>query len=372
MKASFAVATVAVAAAAFVAPWLARSAQHQASLDAPAAVTQAESNPSNELPLAEARPSPYIAPLVAPSVGVTAFARTSGSSAKRTKSIGNRSTSKPSELWSTIQSKADPAGTVAGDAVPAVPTATAVRIERIKPAREKYPTLRFLKDNRDFIRSRFDLLRERELAESGRAGEIDPRFLAYRRMIADATASHDSLARAQETSRRWELFANITDLGRLEDQLDLMDRQLADQKVRLSQLQRDFTGRQLTSLAVVLSGFPATGDPSQVTLVFEPGDTLSVPLSAEIRESLRHGGVLELCHRLVEPREQMLSIALAGERWDDSDAGFLTLDPARDQLTFLRLDLAAARPSEGASSMVASRWINDTGLEASRGPETQP
>jgi hypothetical protein len=252
------------------------------------------------------------------------------------------------------------------------PVVAAVRIERVKPARERYPTLQFLKANRDFIRSRFDLLRERAVPELGLAGTIDPRFLAYRRMIADATASDDSLTRAEDASRRWELFANITDLGRLEDQLDLMDRQLAEQKARLGALQLDFTGRQLTSLAVVLSGFPAAGDVNGVTLVFEPGDTLNVPLSADVCQSLRHGGLLELCHRLVEPREQTVAITLHGGRWDASAPGFVELDPARDQLSFLRLDLGAAQPSSGASSMAASRWIHDTGLEASRGPETQP
>jgi hypothetical protein len=252
------------------------------------------------------------------------------------------------------------------------PAATVVRIERVKPARERYPTLQFLKANRDFIRSRFDLLRERAVPEPGLAGTIDPRFLAYRRMIAEATASDDSLTRAQDASRRWELFANITDLSRLEEQLDLMDRQLAEQKARLGALQLDFTGRQLTSLAVVMSGFPAAGDVNGVTLVFEPADTLNVPLSADVCQSLRHGGVLELCHRLVEPREQTVTITLHGGRWDASAPGFVELDPARDQLSFLRLDLGRAQPSAGASSMAASRWIHDTGLEASRGPETQP
>ena len=275
-----------------------------------------------------------------------------------------------------VASATGSAATAAPAAAPVVnaadPVVTAVRIERVKPQRERYPTMQFLKANRDFIRSRIDLLRERNLPESGGAGAIDPRFLAYRRMIADATSSTDSLSRASDMSKRWELFSDITDLGRLEDQLDLMDRQLADQKARLAELQRDFTGRQQTSLAVVLSGSPPAGDVQHVTLVFEPGDTLDVPLTGEIRESLRHGGVLQLCHRLIEPREQVLAIALAGGPWDGSGAGYVTLDPARDQISFLRLDLSSAKPSEGASSMAASRWISDTGLEASRGPETQP
>ncbi|MGH7741187.1 MAG: hypothetical protein ACRENS_04120 [Candidatus Eiseniibacteriota bacterium] len=280
------------------------------------------------------------------------------------------------------KSRSTAPGTAAAHTTPAVsassasdsaePVVTAVRVERIKPERERYPTMRFLKANRDFIRSRFDLLRERPVPESGLAANIDPRFLNYRQMMADASVSNDSLARAEDASRRWELFSNITDLGRLEDQLDLMDRQLADQKVRLGELQRDFTGRQLTSLAVVLSGFPSSGEPGAVTLVFEPGDTLSVELTPEVRQSLQHGGVLELCHRLVEPREQTLAVALQGGAWDASDPGFVTLDPERDQLSFLRLDLSAARPAEGASSMAASRWLNDTGLAASRSPETQP
>ena len=292
----------------------------------------------------------------------------------RAEAAHHAKTAKPSTAAQTQGSIQSGKQTTSALVAPAAaqPVVTAVRIERVKPARERYPTLRFLRANRDFIRSRFDLLRERAVPEEGLAGTIDPRFLAYRQMIADANASDDSLTRAQDLSRRWALFTNITDLGRLEEQLDLMDRQLADQKARLGQLQRDFTGRQLTSLAVVLSGFPAAGDPNGVTLVFESGDTLNVPLSAEVCRSLRHGGVLELCHRLVEPREQTITVSLQGGHWDASDPGYVMVDPERDQLSFLRLDLATAKPSEGASSMAASRWINDTGLEASRGPENQP
>jgi hypothetical protein len=128
----------------------------------------------------------------------------------------------------------------------------------------------------------------------------------------------------------------------------------------------------MTSLAVVLSGVPAGDMPGAITLMFDSGDTLTVPLAPETSESLRHGGVLELCHRLIEPREQTLAIALEGGRWDGSAPGYVALDPPRDQLSFLKLDLAPARSAAGASSMTASRWLNDTGLEASRGPETQP
>jgi len=252
------------------------------------------------------------------------------------------------------------------------PAITPVKVERVKPVREKYPTLQFFKANLEFIRSRYDRMREHASPQPGNAGPIDPRFLAYRRMIGDAETSRDSLVRAEDQTRRWELFANITDLGRIEDQLDLMDRQLADQKARLAELQRDFLGRQMTSLAVVMSGMPATELPASVTLMFESGDTISVTLSPEIGESLKHGGVLEICHRLIEPRVQTLTIVLRGGGWENSDPGYVVLDPSRDQLSFLRLDLAAARPAEGASSMTASRWINDTGLEASQGPETQP
>jgi hypothetical protein len=237
-----------------------------------------------------------------------------------------------------------------------------VEVERIRPRKEKTPTLTFLKENIDFIRSRYDLLRQKPGEAVGEAGDIDPRFLAYQEMLRDLMAARDSVSVAGDSLERQALLASITELGKLEQQLDLMDGLLAAQRARLGVLQDDFTGRQLTALVVVLSGFPIDASVNRVTITLEDGDTLSVPLSPEHRASLEQGGVVEVFHGFVEPREQVVEVAIAGDRWPAGNAGYVSLDPARDRITFLRLDLSRVRPEGGAASIEATTWLHETGL----------
>ena len=243
----------------------------------------------------------------------------------------------------------------------------AVKVERVRPEREKEPTLRFLKENRDFIRARYDLLRQQPDGLLGDAGGIDPRFLAYQEMLRDLLAARDSVTVAEDSLKRQALLASITDLGRLETQLDLMDRLLTEQRARLGVLQDDFTGRQQTALVVVLSGYPADASVSRVTITLEDGDTLSVPLTAEHRASLQRGGIVQVFHGFVEPREQVVEIAISGDRWPGGDRGFVTLDPARDRLTLLRLDLSPVQAVRGAPSIQANTWVHDTRLHPGDG-----
>jgi hypothetical protein len=101
---------------------------------------------------------------------------------------------------------------VAGTAVPPEPGAppVAVRVERVRPHRETLTTLRFLRTNRDFFRSRLDMLRERPLAQGDAAAPIDPRFLAYRDMMNDALAATDSLGAAASDREHHALLASWT------------------------------------------------------------------------------------------------------------------------------------------------------------------
>jgi hypothetical protein len=242
-----------------------------------------------------------------------------------------------------------------------------VTVERVRPTKEKYPTLRFLRENRDFIRARYDLLRQKPGGDEGRAGEIDPRFLAYQEMLRDLFAARDSVSAADDSLARQQLLASITELGKLEDQLDLMDRLLADQRTRLGILQEDFTGRQQTALVVVLSGYPASAAVERVAITLEDGDTLTVPLTDEHREALRKGGVVEIFHGFVEPREQVVEVAITGDRWPAGDTGFVSLDPPRDRLTLLRLDLSSVKPDRGATSIQANTWLHDARLHPGDG-----
>ena len=235
---------------------------------------------------------------------------------------------------------------------------TAVELERVRPRREHHPTLRFLKENRDFIRARFDLLREKLVSGEGHPEAIDPRYLAYSTMLGAIEAGGDSVASAARARAGLDLLTSITQLGQLEAELDLMDRHLAQQRERLGVLQADFTGTQRTGLMIVLSGHPAQATIDEIVVTPEDGAPLVMALGAEQREVLRSGGVVQVFHEFVEPREQALALRITGEQWPAGDSAFVRLDPPRDRLTMLRLHLAPL-DARGAASIEATTWLHD-------------
>jgi hypothetical protein len=246
-------------------------------------------------------------------------------------------------------------------------TVTEVKVERVRPQREKHPTFRFLKENRDWLRARLDLLRAKSVERKGGGEEIDPRFLAYQKLLAEARTSLDSVSTAEDLRRRRDLLASINDLGTLESELDMMDRQLAAQRQRLGILQDDFTGRQRTALVVVLSGYPRDIAVSQIAITLDDSSTQTIPITAEQRQALRFGGIVQVFHEFVEPREQIVQVAMIGDVWPSGEKGYVTLEPARDRITFLRLDLSGVRVDRGAAGIQASTWLHDTSLRAGGG-----
>jgi len=259
----------------------------------------------------------------------------------------------------------------AGGALAQTPNVTEVEISRIKPAREKHATLSFLKENRDFIRARIDLLREREFAGRADALAIDPRFLAYDQMLAAIQAGRDSAARAEDARKRFELYASVRDLAELEDQLDQIERLLSAQRTRLGVVEQDFTGLQGTAWLVVLTGrTPAPID--AVVITMEDGRVLTTELDQQQRDLLEQGGALEVAHARIEPREQVVTVRIVGRGWAADADGYLTLSPERDRLTFLRLDLTGATPEAGAPGVRATRWTHDPAVALQQGTAGTP
>lgn len=236
---------------------------------------------------------------------------------------------------------------------------TDVRVERVRPQSEKHPTMRFLRENLDFLRASLDRLRQKTVTRDGAAENIDPRFLAYQDLMARVMTDRDSVTLAQEADRKRDLLRSVTELGDLESQLDQFDRLLTTQRDRLAVLQHDFTGDQRTSLAVVLSGLPANVPLFQVALTLDDGSIQAVRLSTDQVVALQQGGAVQIYHGFVEPREQVVQIALAGDAVSTGSPGYIVLDPPRDRLTLLRLDLSAVRADDGAPGIHASTWLND-------------
>jgi hypothetical protein len=269
----------------------------------------------------------------------------------------------PLLLALTLAARPAAAGRSAGALPPT--TVTAVEVERERPVREKLPTLRFLRANRDFIRARFDRLRaESRLVRAG-AGDVDPRFLEYRRLLTEIAAGKDSVTKASDARERQGVFTSVEDLAVLERELDMLEQLLDQQRTRLGALQADFAGRQRTELDVVLTGGAIEGRVDSVRVTLEDGTSMASSLTETQRGSLQHGGALEAFRGLVEPREQVIEIALMGEGWSATGHGFVTLSPARDRLTFLKFDLSQASPKLGIGSLAASTWLLETGPDVS-------
>lgn len=229
-----------------------------------------------------------------------------------------------------------------------------VRVQRVKPDRPKLPTLRFLSANKDYLRAELDRLRVQAVDVHGEAGTLDPRFLRYGEMVAAAHAAGDSAAAADADREGRTLYASVTDLGSLEGELDQLDRALAAQRDRLGVLQADFAGEQRTSLVVVLSGWPGGDAPASVTFSLEDGTHEDVSLTDEQREALRAGGAVQVLHRLVEPRDQLFAVAFG----DPAAPGWLEMEPARNRLNLLRLDLSHLAAADPAS-VAATTWVLD-------------
>ena len=246
-------------------------------------------------------------------------------------------------------------------------TTTEVTVESVRPKRTKYQTLRFLKENKGFVRERLDLLRQK-LSERGvPADEIDPRYLAYGKIWQEIKAADDSLVAADAARGRLELLDSVVALEQLETELDRMDSLLAGQRDRLEILQNDFATHQKTSLLILLSGSPPGIALSELAITMEDGSTIRVALTPEQMASLARGGVAQLFHGFVEPRQQIFGIALKGDAWPEPSVGYVQIEPGLDRLTFLRLDASTLTQAGGAPSLRATTWmLEDSLLGASR------
>jgi hypothetical protein len=243
-----------------------------------------------------------------------------------------------------------PAGIVT-DAVPLPADGDAYRVEHVDGKDAKQPTLRFLRSNDGFFRTRLDELRVvlRDDWE-GNAGALEPEWLRWREMLAEIGTAQAAIAAGDSLGA----LDDITDLVELEHELDAIEDLLAAQGQRLLDLEDHFLGSQRTALVVLLTGVPSTGAPHRVVLHDANGGTARIDLDEADRTALARGGAVELLHRLVEPRGQAWTLDV--ERGDVAPASIpLALDPPRDRMTFVELDLSTWTPDGGDA--VLRTWV---------------
>ncbi len=233
---------------------------------------------------------------------------------------------------------------------------TRYEVKRAKVKPPAQPSLRFLRANRDFLRAQLDRLRLQAIRlHGGDAESIDPRWLMLRDMAAAVAAARDTVA-VEDSVTAWRgLLTSVTGLADLETQLDRMQGLLNDQGVRLAALESDYLDRQETALVLLLSGGRAGRLPAGV-VVGDGDDRLQVPLTDGQRDALAAGGVVQVMHRLVEPRDHQLDLVFTGAAGDTLEAAVVPVTAERDRLTFVELDLDGLAAGAVDTAPAATVW----------------
>lgn len=233
-----------------------------------------------------------------------------------------------------------------------------VKVEWVKPKRPKKPTLRFLKQQVDFLRSQLDHLREVPRNRDGDALVLDERWLRYREMMASAQASRDSVEAARLAQERLHFLESVADLAALETRLDEMNDLLTEQEARLAWLDEDFTGRQETAIVVLVSAMPGGERPTGFRFVDEEGTARQISVLPGDAQTIDSGGAIQLLHEFVEPREQVWEVSVQGANWTSDIPVYVTFQPQRNRLSFLELDLAQLATETGAVGLEARLWVH--------------
>jgi len=269
-----------------------------------------------------------------------------------------RSSMTPMTIWLSLFLLSAPSpGGAAGerDTEPGtVVETTEVKRAKHKPA--KHESLRFLRDNRVFIRAQLDRLRlQTTLVRTDDAQLLDERYLRLKEMSHAIAAARDTVRAGQVLASERELLASVTELAELEAELALMETILADQRQRLLLLEEDFLGHQETALVVIVKGL--TGKDAPESIVFaEDNNFVRVNLTAEQRASLKSGGIAQIYHEFVEPREHIYQVSFSGETWSEATALTVPVEAVRNRLTFLELDLTRLDRKVDTLGLETSVW----------------
>ena len=231
-----------------------------------------------------------------------------------------------------------------------------IEVKRAEETKTKHPSLRFLKDHRVFLRARLDLLRlQIKLTRTDDAEMIDARLLRLKEMAAEIAAARDTVGTLHGMTPQRDLLTRVTELGELEAELDLMELLLAEQRRRLLLLEEDFLGHQETALVVLVRGLGGREAPG--TIVFsEDNEFVRVPLTPEQQASLAQGGIAQIYHEFVEPREHIYAVSFEGPGWTGTAPVPVSVLAARDRLTFLELDLSRLDGSADTAGLNTSIW----------------
>lgn len=230
-----------------------------------------------------------------------------------------------------------------------------IQVKRAETKEPKHPSLQFLRDNRTFLRSQLDRLRQTRQITSTDAQTLDERLLRLQQMSEEIAAARDTVRDRGAALAQVQLLDNVTDLGALVAELSMMESLLGQHRQRLLGLETDFLGRQETALVILLRGMTGNDAPEAI-VVSEDDESVRIELTPDQRASLEQGGIAQLYHEFVEPREHVFSVSFAGAAWQESPPVSVTVDAERDRLTFLELDASRLQRGQLASGLATSVW----------------
>ena len=231
-----------------------------------------------------------------------------------------------------------------------------IEVKRAKTKETKHPTLQFLKDNRVFLRARLDLLSVHiTRTRTDKARTVDERYLRLKEMAAAIAAARDTVSSERELTPQRTSLGSVTELAELDAELSLMEKLLAEHRERLLFLEQDFLGHQETALVILIRGLAGKRVPESIILT-EDSDVVRVELSTEQRASLEQGGIAQIYHEFVEPREHVFAVSFTGKTWVEEEPVAVVVEAARDRLTFLELDLSHLNRDHEASGLLTSIW----------------
>lgn len=264
----------------------------------------------------------------------------------------------PFKRWTLAASAAAVLLAAALPAAAQMPPMIPVKVERVKPEKESLSTLRFFKENLDFLRARLDGLQENPVNSGEEARDLDERLLRYQEMLLAARAARDSIDTARSLREKEAFLSSVTELGELEAHLDFLEDVLAQQEKRLGVLEADFLGDQRTAVLVVVKGAPGHG--SRGLRILDGFDEATeVAFRPEQITALQEGGLVQVYHALIEPREQTWELFLNGGDWGTEPAAYLTFSPRRNRLNTMVVDLTGADPGAPASGIAVDAWVHD-------------
>jgi hypothetical protein len=231
-----------------------------------------------------------------------------------------------------------------------------IEVKRADTKEPKYTSLKFLRDNRVFIRAQLDRLKVQVTrTRSDEAHTLDQRYLLLKQMSDAIAAARDTVSAESLLAAQRQLMTSVTQLGELEVQLKTIEDVLAEHRTRLLGIEQDFLGHQETALVILVRGFAGKSAPATI-VIQDQEDVVRVDLTLEQRASLEQGGIAQVFHEFVEPREHVITVSFEGNGWPAGSTLPITVDTVRDRLTFLGLDLSRLDPSREAMGLLTDVW----------------